>query len=944
VLGLLDQGVVLLDDIQVIETPLTTPTNLIQNGTFDTGTNKWRIIGNHHGEIVDDPDENGNKVLKLTANGSTEHMSNHAETTLAGARDTVNGREYLITFRARSLSGSRQLHTRLYFNRLAKTTILDGTTRHGTPGTINTAYRANIGPTYAGLRHSPIVPGPFEPVNIQVEATDPDGVGALSVWWRPDGGSWSRTDMAPDSAHPRLYAGTIPGRAGGSVVQFYVEGTDGLGLRSLFPAQGTNSHVLYQVDDGLAATNGLHNFRIVTLAADAAQLFRTVNLMSNERIGCTVIYDEQEVYYDVGLRLKGSEHSRTTTPRLGFNVNFQSAQKFRGIHGTVAIDRSESTGFGQREMLIHQTLNHAGGVPTKYHDLIKVMAPRPDYTGTAELQLARYSDVYLEDQYDNGADGTVFEYELVYQLNSTDNAQPEGNKVPNPDSVVGTSIRNLGDDKEAYRWTMLLKNNEDRDDYARIVAFCKWMETTGTNFTSQLTNIIEIDQWLRAMAVNVLSGMGDSYGGDGAQHNVQFYVRPSDGRVLYFPHDVDAFFSSTRSIVPNADASKMLAVPAYARAYYGHLLEILSTTYNANYMTRWANHFGRLLPGQNFASHLAELIARANNVQSQVNTAVPAANFAITTSSGTNFTTSSNIITFTGTAPLAVRTIEINGVAYPITWTTTTAWSIQLPLLAGVNSLVVQGLNPTGVRLSNAVDTITITNTGAGALLPVLINEWMADNAGPEGLADPLDGLYQDWIELFNPNTNPVSLGNFYLTDTLNQPGKWRIPVGTVIPANGFLLVWADNETVQNASYTLNGQLHAGFQLSSEGETLALLSPGLVVQHAVIFGPQTENVSQGLFPDGATNVFYSMTNWTPLAENTLALPLKVTEIVRAGSTVTLSAEAIPGRQYRLEFKDDLAETEWQILGGPLLAPGAVLTIIDNTAGGGQRFYRLRRLG
>ena len=71
VLGLLDQGVVLLDDVAVIETPATTPTNLIQNGTFDTGTNKWRIIGNHHGEVIDDPDHPGNKVLKLTANGTS---------------------------------------------------------------------------------------------------------------------------------------------------------------------------------------------------------------------------------------------------------------------------------------------------------------------------------------------------------------------------------------------------------------------------------------------------------------------------------------------------------------------------------------------------------------------------------------------------------------------------------------------------------------------------------------------------------------------------------------------------------------------------------------------------------------------------------------------------------------------------------------------------------
>ncbi|HXI53382.1 MAG TPA: lamin tail domain-containing protein, partial [Candidatus Saccharimonadales bacterium] len=46
VLGLLGPGEVWLDDISVIETPATTPVQMLQNGTFDTGTNKWRIIGN----------------------------------------------------------------------------------------------------------------------------------------------------------------------------------------------------------------------------------------------------------------------------------------------------------------------------------------------------------------------------------------------------------------------------------------------------------------------------------------------------------------------------------------------------------------------------------------------------------------------------------------------------------------------------------------------------------------------------------------------------------------------------------------------------------------------------------------------------------------------------------------------------------------------------------
>ena len=942
VIGLLDNGVILLDDIAVIETPATTPTNLIQNGTFNTGTNKWRIIGNHHGEVIDDPDQPGNKVLRLTAAGSTEHMSNHGETTFTGNRDVMNGREYLITFRAKWISGSPQFHTRLYFNRLARTTLLDTPSLHGTPGTRNTAFTPNIGPTYRALRHAPVVPGAFEPVTVSLQAADPDGLNAMTLWWRPDGGSWSSIAMTPDNATPRFNA-LLPGRSAGSIVQFFVEGTDELGMKSFFPADGTNSRALYKVDDGLAATNGLHNVRLVTLTADADQLFRQVNLMSNERIGCTMIYDEQEIFYDVGLRLKGSEHSRTTTQRLGFNVSFTSEQKFRGIHGTVAIDRSESTGFGQREMLIHQTLNHAGGVPTKYHDLIQVMAPRAEYTGSAELQLARYSNVFLDDQFKDGSDGTVFEYELVYQLNSTDTGTPEGNKLPNPDSVVGTSIRNLGDDKENYRWTMLLKNNEDRDSYGRMMAFCKWMETSGTNFTSQITNIIDVERWLRGTAVNALSGAGDSYGGDGSQHNVQFYVRPEDGRVIYFPHDVDAFFDANRPAVPNSDLSKIIAVPAYARAYYGHLQDVIATTYNANYMTRWANHFGRLLPAQNFAGHLAFIVQRVGVINSAINAAVPNVAFAVTTSGGNNFGTTNNTITFAGTAPLAVKTIEINGVSYPITWTSATAWSIQLPLFNGPNPLIVQGVNNSRVRLTNAIDTITVTNTGSGALLAVLINEWMADNAGPLGISDPLDGLFQDWFELFNPNTNAVNLAGFYLTDNLSQPSKWQVPLGTVIAPSGFLLVWADNEPEQNVAYVSNGHLHAGFQLGSGGEALALFSPGLVAQHAVVFGAQTQNVSQGLHPDGNTNNVYSMTNWTPRTANTLLGPQIFRVVSFAAGVATLECSTIPGRHYAVEFKNNLDDAAWQPLGEPLPAAGLTLTVTDDSVAGPQRFYRIKRL-
>ena len=206
VLGLLDKGEVLLDDISVIEAPATAPVQMLQNGTFTALPTRWRIIGNHSGTVIDDPNQPGNKVLRLVSTGSTEHMSNHAETTFASSRE-CGERADLSHFLPRQMDqGCRQLNTRLYFNRLANTTVLDGHALYGTPGTPNTAFTANVGPTYSGLRHEPAVPAALAPVTVSVSATDPDNVTAMTLWSRPDGGAWtSQSDdrqWSPLQRHP----------------------------------------------------------------------------------------------------------------------------------------------------------------------------------------------------------------------------------------------------------------------------------------------------------------------------------------------------------------------------------------------------------------------------------------------------------------------------------------------------------------------------------------------------------------------------------------------------------------------------------------------------------------------------------------------------------------------------------------------------------------------
>ena len=71
---------------------------------------------------------------------------------------------------------------------------------------------------------------------------------------------------------------------------------------------------------------------------------------------------------------------------------------------------------------------------------------------------------------------------------------------------------------------------------------------------------------LRAFAISTLSGAVDNYA-SGAAHNAEFYLRPSDGRALYFPHDLDFLGGPQGPVVASGDLARLIAVPARTRAY-----------------------------------------------------------------------------------------------------------------------------------------------------------------------------------------------------------------------------------------------------------------------------------------------------------------------------------------------------------------------------------------
>lgn len=136
---------------------------------------------------------------------------------------------------------------------------------------------------------------------------------------------------------------------------------------------------------------------------------------------------------------------------------------------------------------------------------------------------------------------------------------------------------------------------------------------------------------------------------------------------------------------------------------------------------------------------------------------------------------------------------------------------------------------------------ITLFLPASSARADIWISEFCADNTGDILTSD---GTESDWIELQNNGASAVDLSGWYLTDNFYEKTKWSFPPGTIITSNGYLIVFADASPVSQT----NGEVHANFSLSKEGEYLGLVRPdGETVEdsYAPSFPTQVAGISYG---------------------------------------------------------------------------------------------------
>ncbi len=159
-------------------------------------------------------------------------------------------------------------------------------------------------------------------------------------------------------------------------------------------------------------------------------------------------------------------------------------------------------------------------------------------------------------------------------------------------------------------------------------------------------------------------------------------------------------------------------------------------------------------------------------------------------------------------------------------------------VLAGLSDgpqlLEVIAQNSAGAWQDDA-EAVSASWTVDTSLSRVLINEVLAENNS----AYEHESTYPDVIELYNDSQTAANLGGWSISDDPANPTRFVFPGGTTIPAEGYLVLYADD------AETPTSGIHLDFQINGDGERVYLYDSSRTMVDSIEFGPQLADLSIG---------------------------------------------------------------------------------------------------
>jgi hypothetical protein len=916
--GLLDAGEALVDNL-VFQAGTAGP-NLVENSGFESGMQGWEVEGDHITSGLETASGLGGyqsaQALRLRATDGFWTGYNSVESTLA-ANSLGPGSTATLRLAGRWLRGSPNVLLRIRGNWLELPAVLPIPEDLGTPGLPNSQTASNPPPAIFEVRHSPPLPAGGQAVVVTARFHDLNGV-RPALLYRVDRGpnpnpSYTTAAMNDNGtggdvlAGDGLYSATIPAQPAGTVVAFLVQATDPVnGGKSIFPQVLRDNSGLPRecvVVFGDPIPSGSFGHYHLWLTRNWINSWSNQAGIGNGNSDATLVDGGGRIIYNVGGHYAGSPaHQYTGSPVTTLGGQNWSVPDDDLMLGASSMNKQHVPGNSALDDITIQREQ------TSYW-MARQLGMRWDYrryyilyvNGNRHGPLMEDSqtpDGAMLDEYFRGdSNGFLHKADQWFEFPP----MPPGGAALGPDWLSWCTLNKYtttidgvpGQEKLArYRWNYWIRQYPDSpNNFTNVFALIAAANLPASNpaYYQAMEALVDTEEWMRWAALEHATGDWDSFLCQN-QWNMFFY-KPNNDKWTLLKWDWNIDLGASGSWGPDGGnlytidgADPIMSVfqgyPPYRRAMLRAFLELANGPMNNTNSdpvvdAKFAAFAANGLNGAPYyvaepgAAGLKEWIGAMRSSLLSAIASAGAANVPFAITGATNYTTGALSVTITGTAPLPVKSILINGQNYPVTWPSVEQWSVDAPLSAATNLLLLQGVDLGGNIVPGSTAALTVLDTNSiisSATDAVRINEWMANNKA--GIIDPADGKTEHWFELYNPNRLGADLSGHFLTSDPGNPTAFPIPSGTVIPANGFLLVWAD-QGLTSANDGTNDYLHAPFKLAKSGASIGLFNANTQAVDIVTFGAQTVDTSEGRYPDGGTNI-YLMATPTPGAPNVFA--------------------------------------------------------------------------
>ncbi|HTD66149.1 MAG TPA: CotH kinase family protein, partial [Candidatus Limnocylindria bacterium] len=747
----------------------------------------------------------------------------------------------------------------------------------GTPGARNSIAKTNSAPAIYAVVHSPVLPQTGDNIVITAGAQDPDGVANVTLYYRVDSASppaftalaMNDNGTAGDAvAKDGIYSGMIPAQSSGTMISFYVEATDTKAATSQFPVgaiattlDGQRRECLVRWGDPIPVSA----FATYRLWMSRANVNSYINrpALSNQDIDSTMVVGNTRVIYNMYSHYSNSPYhqGQNGSPETGgqhFDIHLPLDDKYLGTENFNKVHAPGNASFEDNNWIREQTAYWVArkvGMPYLHRRFVAMYVNGARKAGGNAGATALMEDTQrpggelIAEFFPDETEGRLYKLQPWFEFD--DVIVTGGGAAAFDNKLWCTLTRNLSTNAHKiarYRQNYLSRSADaTANDYTNVIALIEAANVPQSNpaYWRNLSGLIDVDQWAHIFAVEHAVGNWDSFGGVNAQN--MYGYKPNGGKWKLMIWDLNIVLNNasgnsdgagpgTTSNPPGGNLfdvqsgqdplmAAMEAYPPFRRAWWRAYKELTvgpnapMLAANCDPLIDAKNDAFRasgLTPGAVAAGNPNSVKGFLRVAQSTIAAAVAANDFGNRFSLATASVTASvsNLVTISGNAAFDATEIEINGVSWPVTWTTITSWTALVPVTNGAPITVAaydKAHNSVG-----SPGTVTV-NYSIAAPLPdprnfIVFNEVMYNPApnAPGG----------EYIELYNMHTNfAFNIGGWRINGL-----DYTFPPGTYFPPRSFLVL-AKDRVAFNIAYGATVAVFDQFSgsLQGGGETLTLI-------------------------------------------------------------------------------------------------------------------------